>query len=555
MWRNENSLEGVRDFDVLVRNEFRSDGWLNIMYRGEKAIVAGESGSLDQLKLPIAKYLALAALLLLLATVVFFHLIEISSIPQGLFKDETAIGYNAWLIARDGHDEHGHFLPLYFQSFGDFKAPVYIYTVAGAFALFGPSPFVLRATSAFFFAWFLAALALLAYRRDQSKLMTAYVLLAGGFLPWFFTLSRISFEVMSYVAIMAWVVYCQFIAFHDPATRNREFPAALCGALLGLALYAYPTGRVTSFLYLAVLLAIAAYHHMWRPLAALLAAFTAAIIPYAVYLVAHPSDLVGRFHHITYVFDDKMSLADKLKLFGGNYQSHFSLKFLLLRGDRCLRHATGHGGEVFFAVFLLAVLAVGSLISLDGRWRKETFILSLCAGLVIAPIGAALTNQGIPHALRSSLMGLFILLLSFEGLRILLRARALQSRNAFIVGVLAVLAAESAIYLHGYFTDYASQSRRAFGSYGLDESIRRALAWGPSEVLVTNKLKYSHAKFYEIVLPNPKGIPVDPGPMIPAAGRCLVYDPDVRPSLDASSLPSIDLSKRGSLVGVRCYEP
>jgi len=499
------------------------------------------------------QFLALGALLLLLAAVVFFHLIEISSIPQGLFKDETAIGYNAWLIARDGHDEHGHFFPLYFESSGDYKAPVYIYTVAGAFALFGPSTFVLRATSAFFFAWLLAAVALLAYRRDPSKLMTAFVLLAGGFLPWFFTASRISFEVISYVAIMAWVVYCQYIAFHDSTTKNRVLPAVFCGALLGLALYAYPTGRVTSFLYLAVLLAIAAYHHMWRPLAALLAAFTAAIVPFAVYLFMCPSDLAGRFHHITYVFNDNMSLAEKLKLFARNYRWHFGLQFLLLRGDHNLRHATGQGGEVFFSVFFLAALAIGSPISLDGRWRKETFLLSLCAGLAVAPIGAALTSEGIPHALRSSLMGLFILLLSFEGLRILLRDASSAESQRFVACVLGVLVLESATYLRGYFTDYVSQSRAASGSYGLEESIRRALAWGPSEVLVTDKLRYTLAKFYEIVLPNPKGIRIDSGPMIPARGRCLVYDPKVKPSLDASSLPSVDITMAGSLVGVRCY--
>src|SRR5579885_2594509 len=110
------------------------------MYRGKQAVVTSESGPRGGgAEASNRQFLALVALLLLLAAVVFFHLIEISSIPQGLFKDETAIGYNAWLIARDGHDEHGHFFPLYFESSGDYKAPVYIYTVAGAFALFGPS--------------------------------------------------------------------------------------------------------------------------------------------------------------------------------------------------------------------------------------------------------------------------------------------------------------------------------------------------------------------------------------------------------------------------------
>jgi hypothetical protein len=494
--------------------------------------------------LPIANGTALAVIPLLLAMVVFFHLVGISSVPQGLFIDESVIGYNAGLIAQNGRDEHRHLFPLFFESDGE-KMPIYIYTVVAAFALFGPSTFVLRATSAFFFGLFLSAVALLAYRRDRSKYMAVFVLLAGGFLPWFFTLSRISFEVISYVSIMAWVVYCQFIAFHDPSTKNRELPATLCGAFLGLDLYAYPTGRVTSFLYLAVLLAIATSRHLWRPLAVLLAAFTAAIIPYVVYAFTNPSGSVARFKSITYVFDDNVGLMEKLKLFIENYSSHFGLKFLLLHGDNNLRHATGQGGEVFFSAFFLAVLAIGWLIS-DGRWRKETFILSLCGGLIIAPIGAALTNAGIPHALRSSLMGLFVLLLSCEGLRVLLRS--VPPPSILIVSVLAILALESAIYLHDYFTDYVPKSRKAFGSYALEESILRALAWSPSAI-TTDK----YTKFYEIALPNPKRIPIDRGPMTPAPGRCLVYELKDWPSLAASTVPSIDLSVLGSLVGVRCF--
>ena len=503
-----------------------------------------ESTTLRPGNLPIANGVALAVIPLLLAMVVFFHLVSISSIPQGLYVDESVTGYNAGLIAQNGRDENGRLFPLYFHGGGN-HPPIYIYTVAAAFALFGPSTFVLRATSAFFFGLFLSAVALLAYRRDKSKYMAVFVLLAGGFLPWFFTLSRNSHEVISYVSLMAWVVYCQFIAFHDPSTKNRELPAALCGAFLGLAVYAYATGRVTSFLYLAVLLAIAAGRHLWRPLAMLLAAFTAAIIPYVIYAFVHPSALIARFKTITYVFDDNVGFMQKLKLFIENYSSHFDLKFLLLHGDNNLRHATGQGGEVFFSVFFLAVLAIGWLIS-DGRWRKEIFMLSLCGGLIIAPIGAALTNAGIPHALRSSLMGLFILLLSCEGLRVLLRS--VPPPRILIVSVLAILALESATYLRGYFTDYVPKSREAFGSYALEELILRALAWSPSAITIN---KYT--KFYEIALPNPKRIPIDRGPMTPAPGRCLVYDSEEWPSLAASTIPSIDLSVPGSLVGVRCF--
>jgi hypothetical protein len=297
---------------------------------------------------------------------------------------------------------------------------------------------------------------------------------------------------------------------------------------------------------LAVVLAIAASRHLWRPFAVLLAAFTVVIIPYLVYSLTHPSGLLHRFKNITYVFDDDVGLLHKLSLFIENYSSHFGLKFLLLHGDSNLRHATGQGGEVFFSVFFLAALAIGWLI-LHGRWRKETFMLSLCGGLIIAPIAAALTNAGIPHAFRSSLMGLFLLLLSCEGLRVLLRV--VPSPRILIVSVLGILALESAIYLRGYFTDYVPKSREAFGNYGVEESILRALAWGPSAITTDGIF----TNFYKIALPNPKRIPIDPGPMTPGPGRCLVYNLKLWPSLAASTIPSVDLSVSGSVVGVRCF--
>ncbi len=54
----------------------------------------------------------------------------LASVPRGFYQDEAAIGYDGWAIAHYGVDEHGAHLPLFFESFGDYKNPVYIYAVA-----------------------------------------------------------------------------------------------------------------------------------------------------------------------------------------------------------------------------------------------------------------------------------------------------------------------------------------------------------------------------------------------------------------------------------------
>ena len=62
--------------------------------------------------------------------VVARNLIDLSASPPGLYVDEASIGYNAWTIAHYGVDEHGIHLPLFFEAFGEYKNPIYVYAVA-----------------------------------------------------------------------------------------------------------------------------------------------------------------------------------------------------------------------------------------------------------------------------------------------------------------------------------------------------------------------------------------------------------------------------------------
>src|SRR3990172_4589744 len=55
---------------------------------------------------------------------------KIAEIPASVYWDEASIGYNAYSIATDLKDEWGETLPLHFRAFGEFKLPVYIYSVA-----------------------------------------------------------------------------------------------------------------------------------------------------------------------------------------------------------------------------------------------------------------------------------------------------------------------------------------------------------------------------------------------------------------------------------------
>jgi len=69
-------------------------------------------------------------LILIIILAAVLRLYNISNNPPALSWDEAAIGWNAKSIFHTRRDEWGTRLPLTFRSFGDYKAPVYIYLTA-----------------------------------------------------------------------------------------------------------------------------------------------------------------------------------------------------------------------------------------------------------------------------------------------------------------------------------------------------------------------------------------------------------------------------------------
>ncbi|MDP3758135.1 MAG: hypothetical protein Q8Q86_00290, partial [Candidatus Daviesbacteria bacterium] len=90
-----------------------------------------------------------AALLLFFIFGWFLFTFRILDVPPGINGDEAVIGYNAALVARNGFDSNGKFLPLFTASAGsrDWKQPVTFYSTVLAFRIFGTTYFVLRAVS------------------------------------------------------------------------------------------------------------------------------------------------------------------------------------------------------------------------------------------------------------------------------------------------------------------------------------------------------------------------------------------------------------------------
>ena len=131
---------------------------------------------------------------------VFLRFYKLGIIPIALNRDEASLGYNAYSILKTSHDEHGVFLPLNFQSFGDWKLGGYIYTLVPFVSVFGLSEWSVKLPSALagvfqIIVGFFIVRELL--KNEKSKYKNSMAIIVALFIaisPWSVKLSRVAYE-------------------------------------------------------------------------------------------------------------------------------------------------------------------------------------------------------------------------------------------------------------------------------------------------------------------------------------------------------------------------
>jgi hypothetical protein len=452
------------------------------------------------------------------------HVWSLGSIPQGLFIDESSIGFNAATLAESGTDQDGEHWPVLFRSFGDYKSPLYIYVVALVFKVAGVSILSLRLTSAVFFFLFEIGLLLLVRRLISLRWdVLVYAALSAGFLPWFFPLSRIGFEVVSQLAVVTWAMLALHWATTAPSSGRPLVRAAIAGGLVGLSLYTYVSARLLTPLLLLSVVAIWRERAYWARLAAFSLVAAVVVAPMAGYALIHPETIFARPEAVSYLADG-LPPASLLARFTRTYLSYFGPAFLLFSGDPNLRHATGIGGEVYWSVLVLALIGVGAAL-LRRELRHDPCLALLTLLLVAAPIAAALTEPR--HALRSLLVGVGLLLFSALGMAELGRlAPTWQIRAALGVLLICAVGGEAARYTVDYFGSYSERSLDAFDTYPLQPQVALAAAFGPGEIRISAATAFdrANAEFYRRVLKRSTAPPIRAVATASAeAGTCLIY--------------------------------
>ncbi|MEO7970795.1 MAG: glycosyltransferase family 39 protein, partial [bacterium] len=232
----------------------------------------------------------------LLICIIYFA--EVSHKTPTFFIDEASIAYNAHTISQSGVDEHGERFPLYFRAFGEYKNPVFIYSLAALFRFTGPSVFVARLLSAILGMIAALLLGLLATRITKQLGAGLFVFLSVLLTPWTFEISRLVFEVAIFPALLA-----GFLLLLYEGSRRAEWSwriAVGLGVLLGLMTYTYSIGRLLAPLF-ALGLAFFFTRSRRRGVILTWIVFAVMLAPLATFSLRHPGALSERYKFVTYV--------------------------------------------------------------------------------------------------------------------------------------------------------------------------------------------------------------------------------------------------------------
>lgn len=441
--------------------------------------------------------MSLYRFLLILTLVVSFiyHGHGLTRVPPSLFSDEVDAGYQAYIFNHCGSDYHGHQFPIHFQSFADWRTPLYIHSIALIQRFTGPTDLSVRLPSlifAFLVIIFFSLIIFYIFKNRWLSLLSIFIL---SFNPWLYHYGRVGFEASGMLLCLILGLYFWFK--YLPSSRFSQLLWALFFSILSV--YFYSTAKLflllifsaVIFLWFPVIKRISPRHLFWGLIFSLLLSlplisdtlrgrsgyrfsyisiFTdptaSTTVDYQRYqdlpygdstTIGSQPNFVSKFHH------NKLSFViDKFLI---NYVSSFSTDFHLLSGDSNLRQGFGQQGNFYYLDALFFLLGLASIFFYPKLRRTILFFLFW---LLLAPVPFALTRDSIsPHSTRLILMLppiFFFIILGLSNLPRLLPSKLLwlPLALAYLLGIIN--------FNHFYYYHYSALSVRSW-HFGLKQVI------------------------------------------------------------------------------------
>lgn len=407
----------------------------------------------------------------------FLRLYRLDSVPPGVNQDEASIGYTAYSILHTGKDEYGRLFPLSFQSFGDWKLPIYIYIVVPFVKFLGLNELAVRLPSALFG---IASVGLTFFLVDllfKNKKLAFLAMFLIAVASWHLHLSRVESESNAAVLLVILAVIC-FLK----SLKGKQWLLILSAFFFALTYFTYAGNHVfTTLLVLGLLFIYRSEIKITR--VTIIAAFIFLGLsgfvfsqtlfgadktkisgisifgdPSVVYAkielprLEHnsPNSIFVRLVHNRVVF--------ALERFGQNYVNAFSGQFLFVSGGTNKAHNISDFGNMYLIEAPFLFLGVVYLIAF--KKGKEKYLVLWW--FFIAPVAASLTKDA-PHTNRMFAIFPILPLVVAFGLWWFIDLINKKMRTLTILIIAVLFALNFSLYLDRYYVHFPKNEAENWG--------------------------------------------------------------------------------------------
>ena len=264
---------------------------------------------------------------------------------------------------------------------------------------------------------------------------------------WHLLFSRTGLRAICGPLFLVWSLYLLLVGLRR-AREDKSSTAAMAvaGVVYGLGFHTYISYRLTPVLVLGVLLW--AGKSLWKKSLPFVVSAAIVAAPLAWYFLNHPDQFSNRAGQVSvwrtdHPYSELVTNVWKTGL------------MFFMEGDRNWRHNYGGRPELFWPVGIL--FAIGIALAFVAFCKRERFFpyALLTAMIVVAAIPAVLTDDGVPHALRSLMMVPAVVLLAGYAAEWAYghAPKSVGIAAALILGVLCIQHA-----FHTYFDLWANDS-------------------------------------------------------------------------------------------------
>lgn len=415
------------------------------------------------------KYLYPFLLIVILVLSFGLRFYKVTEDPPSLNWDETSIGYNAYSILKTGKDEWNQSFPVHFKSYGEYKLPVQIYLSIPGIYFFGLNELGVRITPVIYGTLTVLAIYFLGAVLFESQIAGLVAAFLLGISPWHIQLTRASFEsslATLWIVLGIWFLVKGF---------KKQIWFVFSMFPFALSVFTYNSTRIFTPLFLLTVLIIYRKKLMEYKKIALISliVFMVLLIPLAPFLLSGERSARYKLVSIT----DDPGLIPRINqnrgnshlpqplpklihnkftyvvfYFTQNYLAHFTPQYLFISGASHKQHHVQNMGELYYfqAPFLLAGLF--ALFYLRNKFKGL-----LLAWVLLAIVPVAVTQDSIPHALRTLIAAPFYQLVCALGFVFSLKWFKKLSKSLKIIAILILTGAiclSVAYYLDQYYKVY-----------------------------------------------------------------------------------------------------